>query len=210
MHGGQHPPRSQETSRRRSGRQPRRPYRTIGKSCSWPLLVLSRLVSHPFPCGFILRRHVAIQKTCGRPSSRHEPTFLLVIGPRALKDTLAKIIDVRLASARCLHLLPSGTPRVALALGSRPFPPCSGLFDCSIMSVLSRAGGPLPPVVTPPGIDDGQFDTCVLDLDCDRRLVRGSRNHSALLRQKDLASGHKTQSLSLTQTPAPLNDQVGL
>ena len=41
VHGGRHPPRCRERSRRRSGQQPRRPCRTIGKSCSWPLLVLS-------------------------------------------------------------------------------------------------------------------------------------------------------------------------
>src|SRR5882724_5018300 len=41
VHGGRHPPRCRERSRRRSGQQPRRPYRTRGKSCSWPLRVLS-------------------------------------------------------------------------------------------------------------------------------------------------------------------------
>src|SRR6266403_2392062 len=41
VHGGRHPRRCWERFRRRSGQQPLRPYRTTGKSCSWPLLVLS-------------------------------------------------------------------------------------------------------------------------------------------------------------------------
>src|SRR6516225_9818720 len=51
-HGGRRPLRCQETSRRRSGQQPRPPYRTRGKSCSLPLRVLSVFtpsrVSFPF------------------------------------------------------------------------------------------------------------------------------------------------------------------
>src|SRR6266404_2704360 len=40
VRGGRHPRRCRERFRRRSGQQPPRPYRTTGKSCSWPLLVL--------------------------------------------------------------------------------------------------------------------------------------------------------------------------
>src|SRR6267142_1552915 len=87
VHGGCHPRRCWERFRRRSGRQPLRPYHTTGKSCSWPLLVLSlglRAVR-----GFYRRRAVFIMRSAFTPGNRVQPPLW----------SFATEMDVRATSA---------------------------------------------------------------------------------------------------------------